>query len=40
MKELSYAEDEEAMVFLEAVAWKFTVLDGKVTRVDVAFVPS
>lgn len=41
MKELSYTEDEEAVVFLEAVAWmKFTVLDIKVTCVNVAFVPA
>lgn len=41
VKELSYTEDEEAMVFLEAVArMNFTVLDGKVTCVNVAFVPA
>lgn len=41
VKELSFTEDEEAMVFLEAVAWlKVTVLVGKVTCVNVAFVPA
>ncbi|RLW09368.1 hypothetical protein DV515_00002628 [Chloebia gouldiae] len=39
MKEMSYTEDEETVVFLEAVAWmKFTASDGKVTYVNVAFV--
>lgn len=41
VRELSYTEDEEAIMFLEALVWmKFTVLDGKVTCVNVALVPA
>ena len=38
---MSHTEDEEALAFLEAVEWmQFTACNGKITCVDVAFVPA
>lgn len=38
---MSYTEDEQALAILEAVEWmEFTACSGKITCVDVAFVPA